>query len=143
MIQSLIIILIFQSSYIKLPKELNDPRKDLMNIRDINGKECFKWSLIRYLHPADHNPKNITKADKDFAKKLDFEDVNFPVKVRDIHKIENNNFIGISVFGYKNKEKHPIYVSKKFREEKHVDLLLTREEGKRHYVLIKDFNTVM
>ena len=114
-----------------------------MNIQDIDGKECFKWSLIRYLHPADHNPKNITKADKDFAKKLDFEDVNFPVKVRDIHKIENNNFIGISVFGYKNKEKYPIYVSKKFREGKHVDLLLTREEGKRHYVLIKDFNTVM
>ena len=28
-------------------------------------------------------------------------------------------------------------------EEKHVDLLLTGEEGKRHYVLIKDFNTFM
>ena len=27
--------------------------------------------------------------------------------------------------------------------EKHVDLLLIREEGKRHYVLIKDFNTFM
>ena len=27
--------------------------------------------------------------------------------------------------------------------EKHVDLLLIREEGKRHYVLIKDFNTIM
>ena len=25
-------------------------------------------------------------------------------------------------------------------EEKHVDLLLIREEGKRHYVLAKDFN---
>ena len=45
-----------------------------------------------------------------------------------------------SVFGYENKEKHPIYVSKKCCEEKHVDLLLIGEEGKRH-VLIKDFNT--
>ena len=28
-------------------------------------------------------------------------------------------------------------------EEKHVDLLLIQEEGKRHYVLIKHFNTFM
>ena len=31
------------------------------------------------------------------------------------------NFISISVFGYENKEKHPIYASKKY-EEKHADI---------------------
>ena len=39
-------------------------------------------------------------------------------------------------------KKHPIYVSKKC-EEKHLDLLLIGEEGKRHYVFIKNFNTFM
>ena len=39
-------------------------------------------------------------------------EVKFPVKVRDINKIEKKYLIGISVFGYENKEKHPIYVSK-------------------------------
>ena len=39
--------------------------------------------------------------------------------------------------------KHPIYVSKKCCEEKNVDLLLLGEKGKRHYFLIKDFNTFM
>ena len=54
------------------------------------------------------------------------------------------NFIGIIVFAYENKEKHPIYVSKKCSEEKHVfDLLLIVKEGKRHHVLMKDFNTFM
>ena len=67
----------------------------------------------------------------------------FLVKIKDIHKIEKKTPIGISVFGYENKEKHPIYVSKKCCEEKHVDLLLMGEEGKRHYVLTKDFNTFM
>ena len=43
-------------------------------------------------------------------------------------------------FGYENREKHLIYISKKCREEKHVDLFLIGE-GKRHYVLLKDFNT--
>ena len=43
----------------------------------------------------------------------------------------------------KIRKKHPIYVSKKCCEEKHVDLLLIEEKGKRHYVLINDFNTFM
>ena len=55
----------------------------------------------------------------------------FPLKVRDIHKIEKKNSIGISVFGYENKENHPLYVSKKCWEEKHVDLLLIGEGVKR------------
>ena len=84
-----------------------------------------------------------TKSDKKFAKKPDFKDTKFPVKIRDIHKIEKNNSIGISVFDYKNKEEHPVYVPKICCEEKHVDLLLIGEKRKRHYVLIKDYNTFM
>ena len=34
----------------------------------------------------------------------------FPVKVRDIHKIEKKNSISISVVGYEKKKKYPIYV---------------------------------
>ena len=32
---------------------------------------------------------------------------------------------------------------KKYREEKHVDLLLKEKEGKMHYIVIKDSNTFM
>ena len=70
-------------------------------------------TLVGYLNPADRNPARISKAEKDFAKKNDFKDITFPVKIRDIHKIEKKNSIGISLFGYENKEKHPISVSKK------------------------------
>ena len=68
---------------------------------------------------------------------------NFPIKIRDIHKIEKKNSIGISVFGYENKEKYTIYVSKQCYDEKHVDLLLTWEGEKKHYTLIKDFHGFM
>ena len=98
--------------------------------------------MVRYVNPADQNPQRITKSDKDFTTRLDLKDIKFPVTIRDIHKIEKKNSISISVFAYENKEKHPIYVSKKFCEEKHVDLLLIGE-GKKDYVLIKDFNTFM
>ena len=100
------------SSYIKLPKELDHPRKGLINIQNTDDNECFKWCLVRYLNPADYHPATITKANKDFANRLDFKDMKFPIKIRDNQKIQKENSIGISVFGYENKEKHPIYVSK-------------------------------
>ena len=82
----------------------------MINIQNIDDNQCFKWCIVRYVHPADHDPRRITKADKDFAKKLDFKDIKFPVKIRDTHKIEEKYSIAISVFGYENKEKYPIHV---------------------------------
>ena len=91
----MIIILVFQSiipsagsSYIKLPKELDHSRKGLINIQNTDDNECFKWCLIGYLNPADYNPGRTTKADKDLSKRFSFKDIKFPVKIRDIHKIE-------------------------------------------------------
>ena len=82
MIQSLTIVLIFQkynplagSSYIKLPKELDHPRKGLISIQSTDDNKTFKWRLVRYLNPADHNQKRITKLDKDSAKRLGFIDI--------------------------------------------------------------------
>ena len=131
------------SRYIKIPKELDHPKKGLIYIQNTDDNEFFKLCLVRYLIHADRKPARITKADKDFAKKLDFKDMKFPVKTRDIHKIEKKNSIDISVFGYKNKVKYLIYVSKKCCEDKHVDLLLIGEGEKKHYVFIKDFNKFM
>ena len=62
------------SSFIKLPKELDHPRRGLINIQHNDDNKCFKWCLFRYLHPADCNPARITKADKDFIRKFDFKD---------------------------------------------------------------------
>ena len=100
----------------------------MINIHNIDGSECFKWYLVRYLNPADHHPARITKADKDFAKKLDFKDIKFPVKVKDIHKIEETNPSPLVFLIMKIKKKHAIYLSKKCCEEKHVDLLSIEEK---------------
>ena len=50
---------------------------------DVSPDTDTQWTIIQ---------KKITKIDKDFAEKLDFKDVKFPVKVRDIQKIEKNKF---------------------------------------------------
>ena len=46
----------------------------MINIQYVDVNECLKWFLVGYLNPADFNPARITKADQDFAKKLDFKD---------------------------------------------------------------------
>ena len=130
-------------SYLKLPKEIDHPWKGLINIQNINNNECFKWSLVKHFNLADQNSQRITKADKNISKRFDFKDIKFPVKSRDIHKIEKRNSIGISVFGYENNQKHLLNVPKKYCEEEHVDLLLIEEERRSHIVFIKDFNTYM
>ena len=122
---------------------MNHPRKGLINIQNIDDNDSFKWIIVRYLNSINHNPRRTTKDDKQFAKKFDFKNIKFPVKIRDIHKIKKKKSINISVFGYENKEKHPIFILKNVVKKKHVHLLLIGEEGRRYYVLIQDFNDFM
>ena len=67
--------------------------------------------MVKYLNPASHQPLRITKTDKEFANTHDFNDIKFPVKIRDIQKIykkkKKKNSIGINVFGYENKDIYP------------------------------------
>ena len=113
------------------------------NIQNIDDNKCFKWCLVRYLDPADYHPARITKADKDFAKRLHFKDIKFPVKVRDFHKIKERIPLVLVVLVMKIKKKTFNLCIKKCCEEKRVDLLLIEEKGKRHYVPMKVFNTFM
>ena len=50
--------------------------------------------------------------------------------------------ISMSVFGYENREKNSVYISKN-AFKRNVDLLLIEEEGKGNYVHFKDFNVLM
>ena len=112
----------------------------MVNIQYVNDNECFKWCLVKYLHA--HNSRRIRKADKDLAKKLDFADIQFPVRIKDIQKLEKEkNCSSISVFGYVKKEKYPSYMSKN-TFKKHAGLLLIGKKT-RGTVLIKGFNTFM
>ena len=77
----------------------------MINIQNIDDNECFKRSTVRYLNLTDRNPARITETDKEFAKKPDLKDIRFPVKIRNIHKIEKKNSIDISVLGMKIKKK--------------------------------------
>ena len=73
--------------------------------------------MVRYLHPAYHNLKKIIKPDKEFSKTLDFKDMKFPVKVKDIQKIDKKTILYLLAFlVMKIKKKNRIYVSRKYKK---------------------------
>ena len=125
------------SSYTDLPVELKSPRKGL-NIKNKDQK-CFLWCHVRHINPSHEHPERIFKNDKKVIKKLDCNEIEFPVQEKDFNKIEVKNNIHINVFGYENKLVFPIYISdQKFEDS--MDLLLLIYNDKSHYVYIKDFN---
>ena len=130
-----------RSSYIQLPNELRNSAKGLINMKN-EDNECFRWCHIRHINPQDKDPQRIKKTDKKYVEKLDYSGIEFPVNVKHYNKIEKQNSINISVFGYEDKQPYPIYVSKE-KYEDHMELLLITENENKHYVLIKDFNKFM
>ena len=60
--------------------------------------------FLVYLHPAEDNLRKITKADKDFAKKHDFEDIKSQSKLETFTKLQKKFFINISIFVMKTKK---------------------------------------
>ena len=63
------------------------------------------WSNL-----ANHHPARITKADKDFANRLDFKDIKFTLKIIGIQKIGKNNSIGISLLAMKIKKTPNLFI---------------------------------
>ena len=147
------------SSYIKLPKELSNSSKGLINIKN-DDNQCFRWCHIRHINPQEKNPQRIKKSDRDLVDTLDYSGITFPVQSNQYNKIEKQNNININVLCYCNGEKYPIYISKE-KYDDHMNLLLLNEnpDDERitmvdindkideiksyHYVLIKDFNSFM
>ena len=127
-------------SYIKLPVELRNPKKTLVNPKNEDNR-CFLWCHNRYLNPLKVHPERITEADRESVKQLDYTGVTFSVTIKDMDKIENQNQINVNVFGY-DRGAYPIRISKaKFRD--HLELLWIEEKEKSHYVLIKNFDQFM
>ena len=125
------------SSYIELPIELQNSAKGLINIKN-KDDDCFRWCHVR--HPQKKDPQRIKKEDKRSIEGLNYEGIEFPVSQKHYNKVEKQNDIRINVFGYEKGQPFPIHISKETFEDK-MNLLLIVKDEKKHYVLIKDFNT--
>ena len=104
--------------------------------------KIFLWCHVRYINPVEDHPGRIKKTDRRLASNLNYEGIEFPVQEKDFSKTEVQNNICTNVFGYKCELVYPIFISKETFQDS-MDLLLLYEDGKSHYVYVKDFNTFM
>ena len=98
------------STYIKLPKELQQNKKGLINIKN-NDNKCFLWCHVRHLNCNGKNLWRISEKDKEIGESLNYSDIKFPASKKYYHKISVMSRINIDVFCYKKKVIFPIYLS--------------------------------
>ena len=118
-------------AYIELPDKLKNPMKGLINIKN-NDNKCFLWCHIRHLNPLKIYHERKAKVDKKIINDFDYEGTKFPVSKKDYCRIERQN----------NILTYPVYLSDQ-KCHNSMDLLLTSDENKSHYMYIKDFNRFM
>lgn len=139
------------SSYIDLPDIIKN-KKCCINVKNENDNKCFMWSILSYLHqeekPVDRKNNYIK-----YQNELKFDDIEFPVKIKDINKFTKQNNISVNVYSYtikteKEEEIMEPYIIYKCDNvlEKHVNLLYMEnddnldEEFNSHYIWIKNFS---
>ena len=138
---------LYGGSYIPLDPYLAN-KKALINMQN-EDDECFKWSVLRAIHPKDNHPERIDKDLKSKQNSINMKGIHYPVDLKAIDRFETQNpNISISVVGYNKVDLvHPIRISKYTGCDHDIVLLLLKEavkgengkiEEKTHYTLVKN-----
>ena len=99
------------SSYIPLPKKLNNSMKGLINIQNYDDDKCFKWFHVRLNNPKKSHPERRTNKDKEIEASLDYTSITFPMDARHYDIVEKRFNINVNVFIYENKRVSPLRIS--------------------------------
>lgn len=134
------------SSFLDLPNDIKS-KKAVINVQN-NDYQCLKWALLSAMFPAPKNA-NRTATYLQHQNKLNFANINFPVKITDIKKVEKLNNISINVFGLEynsisktNSIVGPLYFTKS-RKETHINLLYLTNGNIGHYCFIKNLSRLV
>lgn len=149
------------SGYIELPKQLKG-RKSVVNLKNTNN-ECFKWSILAALHYDEVHKKNRNITNDAFSYKLwkdelNFNDIDFPVRLNQIEKfMEQNATLAVNVYFFNDEANYvcPLYLAAKSHGRKYVHLLMLTEARSvydakaleksthTHYCWIKDLSSLV
>ena len=128
------------SSYIELPSSLY-MKKAIINVKNENDNECFKWAVTSAVFPAKEHGERLSKQMREDSKKFDWTGIEFPVSLKQIDKFEKQNNYAINVFGYE-KVVYPLRISKKNCEQV-INLLLIADEETNHFCWIKNMSRLL
>ena len=106
------------------------------------SKMCFKWAVTRALNPVDRNSERITKELREQAKKYKWEEITFPMKVKNICVWERNNDIGVNVFGY-DEDAEKLYTIRIAELKNPISTINLYLHDDNHYCVIKDLGRLV
>ena len=131
------------SSYILLPKKLYE-KKAIINVKNENDNECFKWAVTSAVFPKEKNAERLGKQMRKDSEKFDWTGIEFPVSEEFVDKFENQNPYAINVFGYEGVV-YPLRISKKNEHscEQVINLLLIANEETNHFCWIKNMSRLI
>ena len=120
-----------------------------INVQNTDNK-CFLWSLLSADYPVQHgeDPHYVHHYER-LEPLIDMGNVSFPVRMKDIPKIEKLNDRSINVYGlnWDSKSKRYDVIPLVITEEKkdtHTNLLyISDRQGNAHYVLIKNLSRLV
>ncbi len=127
-------------SYLQLPSKIRES-KTVLNIQNNDDDLCSLWSVLAHLHPKFRGDGRRIVTPNVYEEHMDqihTGDIQFPLRIRDIGKLECLNNLSINVFSLDHKSHViPIRISKeKEAPERIIDLLYVVHELNTHYCLI-------
>ena len=61
----------------------------MINIKNENDNECFRWCHLAYLFPDENHPRRISKYKK-YINKVKYDKIDFPIKIKHIRTHSKN-----------------------------------------------------
>ena len=131
------------SSYIQRPKFLAT-KKALINPKNLNDDECFKWCVTEIVYPQKSNHERVTKKTRENAKLFDWTGIEFPMKTTQIDLFEKNNLkYAVNVLGYEGGV-YPLKISKHYMTKRTpINLLMISNGAKQHYVIVENMSRLV
>ena len=131
------------SSYIPLPSWIAS-KKAVINPKNENDEECFKWAVTAALHHKEigKDPKGISNIMR-YTNNYNWSGLTFPVATNKINEFKKNNDISVNVLGVKGKKIYICRKSKHYDRKNVVNLLLIDDGEKRHCTAIKSLSRLL
>ncbi|KYN30345.1 hypothetical protein ALC57_00191 [Trachymyrmex cornetzi] len=105
--------------HVEVPREIATKRA-VISVRTTDN-ECFAWSVIAALYPAEKYTERESSYPH-YTAVLNFTNIEFPMILKDINKFEQLNDISINVYGIENKQVLPVRLTSD-KKEKHINVL--------------------
>ena len=86
-------------------------------------KNCFLWSILASLHPAQHgnNQHRVSKY-QECEHELIMSGIKYPVDIKNMSKFEHSNNISDNGYGYEDKKMFPLCITTVTTARHHIKL---------------------